>query len=190
MQSSQPPITCQSFLHLHGFKVQGMHTQVPRIPLEGADIGIFSRWGVGVLIYEMLAGYPPFYDEDRVVMFKNICHVKYTFPQNFSKVCFCQTFPLPTSQQATPTVNITPVPGPCWQVVLLKLLPFCVGAFRLMLLPIGITDLVNGMCRYARDCAPRYFICKMPVLWKQFKCTCHYAAMPGRKQGTMIGRLI
>ena len=41
---------------------------------------------MGVLIYEMVAGYPPFYDEDRVVMFKNICHVKYTFPGTFSKV--------------------------------------------------------------------------------------------------------
>jgi serine/threonine protein kinase len=44
------------------------------------------RWAVGVLIYEMVAGYPPFYDEDRVTMFKNICHVKYSFPQHFSKV--------------------------------------------------------------------------------------------------------
>lgn len=34
----------------------------------------------------MVAGYPPFYDEDRVIMFKNICHVKYTFPSSFGKV--------------------------------------------------------------------------------------------------------
>ena len=45
------------------------------------------RWAVGVLMYEMVAGYPPFYDEDRVAMFRNICQVKYTVPSHFSKVC-------------------------------------------------------------------------------------------------------
>ena len=44
------------------------------------------RWAVGVLIFEMVAGYPPFYMEDRVTMLKNICHVKYTAPPHFSKV--------------------------------------------------------------------------------------------------------
>lgn len=39
-----------------------------------------------MLIYEMVAGYPPFYDEDRVAMFKNICQVKYSVPSHFSKV--------------------------------------------------------------------------------------------------------
>ena len=45
-----------------------------------------DRWAVGVLIYQMVAGYPPFYDEDRVAMFKNICQVKYSVPSHFSKV--------------------------------------------------------------------------------------------------------
>lgn len=45
-----------------------------------------TRWALGVLIYEMVAGYPPFYDEDRVAMFKNICQVKYSVPSHFSKV--------------------------------------------------------------------------------------------------------
>ncbi len=36
-------------------------------------------------MYEMVAGYPPFYDEDRVAMFRNICQVKYTVPSHFSK---------------------------------------------------------------------------------------------------------
>ena len=44
------------------------------------------RWAVGVLIFEMVAGHPPFYDEDRVRMFKNICSVKYSCPPHFSKV--------------------------------------------------------------------------------------------------------
>ena len=42
---------------------------------------------MGILMYEMVAGYPPFYDEDRVAMFRNICQVKYTVPSHFSKVC-------------------------------------------------------------------------------------------------------
>ena len=42
-----------------------------------------------MLIYEMVAGYPPFYDEDRVAMFKNICQVKYSVPSHFSKVVVC-----------------------------------------------------------------------------------------------------
>ncbi|KAA6429168.1 MAG: cGMP-dependent kinase, partial [Trebouxia sp. A1-2] len=42
-------------------------------------------WAAGVLIFEMAAGYPPFYNEDRVAMFRNICQVKYTCPPHFSK---------------------------------------------------------------------------------------------------------
>jgi hypothetical protein len=40
-----------------------------------------------VLIFEMVAGYPPFYSDNKVEMFKAICDVKYTFPENMSKVC-------------------------------------------------------------------------------------------------------
>jgi serine/threonine protein kinase len=29
-----------------------------------------DRWALGVLIYEMVAGYPPFYSENKVEMFK------------------------------------------------------------------------------------------------------------------------
>lgn len=50
---------------------------------------MLTRWALGVLIYEMVAGYPPFYDEDRVAMFKNICQVKYSVPSHFSKVVVC-----------------------------------------------------------------------------------------------------
>lgn len=55
--------------------------EAPRLMHPGC-----SRWAVGVLMYEMVAGYPPFYDEDRVAMFRNICQVKYTVPSHFSKV--------------------------------------------------------------------------------------------------------
>ena len=33
------------------------------------QLGI-CRWALGVLIYEMVAGYPPFYSENKVEMFK------------------------------------------------------------------------------------------------------------------------
>ena len=44
-----------------------------------------------MLIYEMVAGYPPFYSENKVEMFKAICDVRYTFPPHFSKVSFDMT---------------------------------------------------------------------------------------------------
>ena len=39
-----------------------------------------------MLIYEMVAGYPPFCQEDRVAMFRAICSTDFKFPSHFSKV--------------------------------------------------------------------------------------------------------
>jgi serine/threonine protein kinase len=39
---------------------------------------------VGVLAYELVAGCPPFYSEDRMAMYEAIVHVRYTFPRHFS----------------------------------------------------------------------------------------------------------
>lgn len=44
------------------------------------------RWAVGVLIYELCNGLPPFYHEDRLQMYQKIVAAKYTFPATFSKV--------------------------------------------------------------------------------------------------------
>lgn len=41
-------------------------------------------WAVGVLIYEMVAGFPPFHQEDRVTMFRAICNAQYRVPDHFS----------------------------------------------------------------------------------------------------------
>lgn len=53
---------------------------------DGVVLRWCYRWACGVLIFEMAAGYPPFYHEDRVTMFRNISQVKYTCPVHFSKV--------------------------------------------------------------------------------------------------------
>lgn len=39
-----------------------------------------------MLVYEMVAGHPPFYQEDRVTMFRAICNAQFTLPAHFSKV--------------------------------------------------------------------------------------------------------
>ncbi|CAF0806974.1 unnamed protein product [Adineta steineri] len=40
-------------------------------------------WAFGVLIYEMLAGYPPFYDTDQFIAYRKILSGKIDFPRHF-----------------------------------------------------------------------------------------------------------
>ncbi|CAF1676213.1 unnamed protein product, partial [Adineta ricciae] len=40
-------------------------------------------WAFGILIFEMLAGYPPFYDNDQFVTYQKILSGKITFPRHF-----------------------------------------------------------------------------------------------------------
>jgi serine/threonine protein kinase len=42
-------------------------------------------WTLGVLVYEMLASYPPFYDEDPMKTYAKIMHGKIKYPSHFSK---------------------------------------------------------------------------------------------------------
>ena len=55
----------------------------PEIILSrGYDKGV-DNWSFGVLVYEMILGYSPFYtsDIDQMTLFKRIVRVNYSFPQ-------------------------------------------------------------------------------------------------------------
>ena len=51
-----------------------------RLSVSGVD-----WWTLGILIYEMLSSYPPFYDEDPMKTYAKIMHGKIAFPSHFSK---------------------------------------------------------------------------------------------------------
>ena len=82
--------------------------------LQRADaVAQQRRWAVGVLIFEMAAGYPPFYSENKVEIFRAICAAQYTFPEHFTKVLMARllwvmarvpNMVLPTAQHRTPVL--------------------------------------------------------------------------------------
>ena len=44
-------------------------------------------WAFGVLLFEMVAGYPPFYDEDITATYKKILAGRMAFPAHVSVTC-------------------------------------------------------------------------------------------------------
>jgi serine/threonine protein kinase len=44
-------------------------------------------WTLGILVYEMLAGYPPFQDEDPMNIYRKIINTKPRYPDGFDSKC-------------------------------------------------------------------------------------------------------
>jgi len=57
----------------------------PEIILNKGHGKAVDWWALGVLIYEMLAGYPPFYADDRMQMYRQILSGKIAYPSHTSK---------------------------------------------------------------------------------------------------------
>jgi len=45
-----------------------------------------GRWSIGILTYEMLAGYPPFYDQNPMKLYENIMNGRIKYPSYFDPV--------------------------------------------------------------------------------------------------------
>ncbi|ELP88110.1 protein kinase, putative [Entamoeba invadens IP1] len=58
--------------------------------LKGVGHGVgVDWWSLGILIYEMLVGIPPFYDEDVSIMYQKILKSQPQFPKNLSYEAKC-----------------------------------------------------------------------------------------------------
>ena len=57
----------------------------PEIILSKGHGKAVDWWACGILIYEMLAGYPPFYDEDPLGIYQKILEGKVKFPWHFDR---------------------------------------------------------------------------------------------------------
>ena len=57
----------------------------PEILLNQGHGKAVDWWTLGVLLFEMLASYPPFYDEDPMKTYAKIMYGKVTYPKHFSQ---------------------------------------------------------------------------------------------------------
>jgi hypothetical protein len=73
-------------------------------------VSVHHRWALGVLIFELVAGLPPFMDEDRLAMFRKACARDITWPKHFSPVSrMCQPWDDSSQQQCcSAAMHITP----------------------------------------------------------------------------------
>jgi len=47
---------------------------------QGYDSGAVDMWSAGVILYILLCGFPPFYEEELPALFDQILHARYDFP--------------------------------------------------------------------------------------------------------------
>mmetsp|Transcript_22034 Transcript_22034/g.51669 ORF Transcript_22034/g.51669 Transcript_22034/m.51669 type:complete len:357 (-) Transcript_22034:152-1222(-) len=57
----------------------------PEIILNKGHGKAVDWWALGILLYEMLVGYPPFYSDDRMALYQQILQGKIEFPRHVSK---------------------------------------------------------------------------------------------------------
>lgn len=53
------------------------------VPSHVHDLILLFRWSLGILTYEMLAGYPPFYDQNPMKLYENIMAGRVKYPSYF-----------------------------------------------------------------------------------------------------------
>lgn len=57
----------------------------PEIILNRGHGKAVDWWAMGILLYEMLVGYPPFYSDDRMALYQHILQGKIEYPRHVSK---------------------------------------------------------------------------------------------------------
>ena len=66
-------------------RAERMHERMPELIKQTGYFKSADWWSFGVLAYEMLVGYPPFYDNDVNIIYKKIVAGKVMFPPDIDE---------------------------------------------------------------------------------------------------------